>query len=393
MAEEQDQERHLPASQKRLDDAREQGQVPRSRELTTAVLLLGAAAMFAAGGPLMMHASGDFMGNALTLPPALAFDTAAAMRRSAEIGASGLLIATPLFLLLFVIALLAPLLIGGWMFTIEPALPDFSRLDPLKGLVNLVSWQALAELGKALAKVSLVGFAAYLVLSGQQAATMAYAGMAPTAALASMGDLVAHDFLLIAAVLLAVALADVPLQIWRHGRGLRMSMEEVKRETRESEGDPQLKARIRQRQREGARRRMMSAVPTADVVVTNPTHYAVALSYQSSMRAPRVVAKGRDEVAAKIREIAAEHRVPLLEAPPLARALYTHADIESEIPAALYNAVAQVLAYVYQLRAAAGGRMPSAPGEIEVPPELDPYHAIHSPIAPPRPGDMIGAQA
>ena len=378
MAEEQDQERHLPASQKRLDDAREHGQVPRSRELTTAVLLLGAAAMFAAGGPLMMHASSDFMGDALTLSPALAFDTAAAMRRGAEIGASGLLIAAPLFLLLFVIALSAPLLLGGWMFTMEPALPDFSRLDPLKGLVNLLSWQALAELGKALAKVSLVGLAAYLVLSGQQAETMAYPGMAPSAALASMGDLVVQDFLLIATVLLAVALADVPLQLWRHGRGLRMSMEEVKREARESEGDPQLKARIRQRQREGARRRMMSAVPKADVVVTNPAHYAVALSYQSAMRAPRVVAKGRDEVAAKIREIAAEHGVPLLEAPPLARALYAHADIESEIPAALYNAVAQVLAYVYQLRAAVGNRTPAAPGEIEVPAELDPYNAVHA---------------
>ena len=260
----------------------------------------------------------------------------------------------------------------------EPALPDFSRLDPLKGLVNLLSWQALAELGKALAKVSLVGLAAYLVLSGQQAETMAYPGMAPSAALASMGDLVVQDFLLIATVLLAVALADVPLQLWRHGRGLRMSMEEVKREARESEGDPQLKARIRQRQREGARRRMMSAVPKADVVVTNPAHYAVALSYQSAMRAPRVVAKGRDEVAAKIREIAAEHGVPLLEAPPLARALYAHADIESEIPAALYNAVAQVLAYVYQLRAAVGNRTPAAPGEIEVPAELDPYNAVHA---------------
>ena len=377
MAEEQDQERHLPASQKRLDDAREHGQVPRSREMTTAVLLLGAASMFAAGGPLMMHTSSEFLGNALTLSPTLAFDTAAAMRRSAEISVSGLLIAAPLLLLLFVIALLAPLLMGGWMFTMEPALPDFSRLDPLKGLVNLVSWQALAELGKALAKVGLIGLAAYFVLSGQQAETMAYPGMAPSAALAGMGDLVAQDFLLIATVLLAVALADVPLQLWRHGRGLRMSLEEVKREARESEGDPQLKARIRQRQREGARRRMMSAVPKADVVVTNPTHYAVALSYQSSMRAPRVVAKGRDEVAAKIREIAAEHGVPLLEAPPLARALYAHAEIESEIPAALYNAVAQVLAYVYQLRAAVGNRMPAAPDEIEVPAELDPYSAAH----------------
>ena len=377
MAEEQDQERHLPASQKRIDDAREHGQVPRSRELTTAVLLLGAAAVFAAGGPLMMQVSVDFLGNALTLPPAIAFDSGAAVRRSFEIGAGGLLIATPLFAVVLAAALLAPLLIGGWMFTMEPAIPDFSRLNPFKGLANLLSWQALAELGKALAKVSLVGLAAYLVLAGQQAETTAYPGMAPLAALTGMGQLVTRDFLVISAVLLVVALADVPLQIWRHARGLRMSAEEVKREARESEGDPQLKARIRQRQREGARRRMMSAVPKADVVVTNPTHYAVALSYQSSMRAPRVVAKGRDEVAAKIREIAAEHGVPLLEAPPLARALYAHAEIESEIPAALYNAVAQVLAYVYQLRAALSGRapMPSVVPDVQLPPGLDPLEA------------------
>ena len=379
MAEEQDQERHLPASQKRLDDAREHGQVPRSRELTTAVLLLGAAAVFVAGGPLMMQASGDFLGNALTLPPALAFDTAAALRRSFEIGGGGLLIVTPLFAVLLAVALLAPLLIGGWIFTMEPAIPDFSRLDPFKGLSNLLSLQALAELGKALAKVSLVGLAAYLVLAGQQAETTAYPGMAPQAALSGMGHLVTLDFLVISAVLLAVALADVPLQIWRHARGLRMSEQEVKRETRESEGDPQLKARIRQRQREGARRRMMAAVPNADVVVTNPAHYAVALSYQASMRAPRVVAKGRDEVAARIRDLAAAHGVPLLAAPPLARALYAHAEIESEIPAALYNAVAQVLAYVYQLRAAVAGRAPAQPQDIEVPAELDPFNTVRLP--------------
>ena len=212
--------------------------------------------------------------------------------------------------------------------------------------------------------------------------------MAPSAALASLGDLVIRDFMVIAAALLAVALADVPLQLWQHARGLRMSAEEVKREARESEGDPQLKARIRQLQREAARRRMMSAVPKADVVVTNPAHYAVALAYQSSMGAPRVVAKGRDEVAARIREIAAEHGVPLLAAPPLARALYAHAEIDAEIPAVLYNAVAQVLAYVYQLRSAVRGRAPAAPEHIEVPTGLDPLAADALP-----PGALPGGVA
>ena len=373
MAEEQDQERHLPASQKRLDDAREHGQVPRSRELTTALLLLAAAGAFAAGGAWMMQAAGEFLGSGLRLPQGAAFETGMALRRAFDLGTQGLLMAAPLFALLFVAALLTPLLIGGWMFTFEPVLPDFSRLNPFKGLANMVAVQAWAELAKALAKVTLVGLAGFMVLVSHQAETAAYAGMAPNAALAAMGGLMTRDFLLIAAVLMAVALADVPLQLWRHARGLRMSTEEVKREARESEGDPQLKQRIRQRQREGARRRMMSSVPTADVVVTNPSHYAVALAYQAtSMRAPRVVAKGRDEVAAKIREIAALNGVPLLAAPPLARALYAHAEIDAEIPAALYNAVAQVLAYVYQLRNIVPGRMPVAPQVIDVPPELDP---------------------
>ena len=376
MADEQDQERHLPASQKRLDDAREHGQVPRSRELTTAVLLLASAAAFASAGPMLLDAAGDFLGKGLTVPQSAAYDTEAAWRRAGELGGRGFLVAVPLFGLLFFVALLAPLLIGGWMFTIEPAIPDFSRLDPLKGFGNLFSVQSLSELLKALAKVGLVGMVAFGVLASHQAETASYAGMAPGAAVSSMGNLITHDFLVISAALLAVAVADVPLQLWRHGRGLRMSAEEVKREARESEGDPQIKSQIRQRQRETARRRMMAAVPKADVVVTNPSHYAVALVYQAaSMRAPRVVAKGRDEVAARIREVAAEHGVPLLAAPPLARALYAHAEIDSEIPPALFNAVAQVLAYVYQLRTAFAGRAPVAPDVIEVPPELDPLNA------------------
>lgn len=375
MAEEQDQERHLPASQKRLEDARERGQVPRSRELTTAVLLLAAAFAFFAAGPMLMSGVSEFLGKGLMIPQSAVFSADAAVTRFGEFGARGFLVVVPLFALMFVAALLTPLLIGGWIFTFEPAAPDFSRLNPIKGLGNLFSMQALAELFKALAKAGLIGLVAFWALSSHQAETTAYAGMAPAAALASMGGLIAQDFLMISAVLLLVALADVPLQVWRHGRGLRMSSEEVKREGRESDGDPQLKARIRQRQREGARRRMMSAVPTADVVITNPTHYAVALSYQgASMRAPRVVAKGRDEVAAKIREIATQNGVPLLEAPPLARALYAHAEIDAEIPAALFNSVAQVLAYVYQLRLAVAGRAPAAPDQIDIPPELDPLN-------------------
>jgi flagellar biosynthetic protein FlhB len=192
-----------------------------------------------------------------------------------------------------------------------------------------------------------------------------------------LGSLVATGFFALVGGLAAIAAIDVPYALWRHYHGLRMTREEVRQELRESEGDPQLKARVRSLQRAAARKRMMAAVPTATVIVTNPTHYAVALRYDETMRAPRVVAKGMDNVAMRIREIAAAHEVPLLEAPAVARALHRHAELDAEIPQALYTVVAQVLAYVYQVRMwrRQGGRAPSAPTGLAVPDGLDPLAA------------------
>lgn len=374
MADESDQEKELPASQKRLDEARERGQVPRSRELSTAALLMISAALISWVGPALVHEAAAFLGNGLTLPQAAAFDPAYAIERAGYSMVQGFLVFTPLWIALVLIALATPLAVGGWLFSSQAFTPDFSRLDPMRGLGNLFSTHSASELVKAFAKSALVGGVAAWLLWSDRAGVTGQLGLAPMQALAASGSMMAHDFLLISATLLLIAAADVPMQIWRYHKGLRMSAEEVKREAKETEGDPQIKSRIRQRQREAARRRMMSAVPKADVVVTNPSHYAVALSYQASgMRAPKVVAKGHDEVAARIRAVAQEHGVPLLEAPPLARALYAHAEIDQEIPAALYNAVAQVLAYVFQLRAAVAGRFPVAPVHLEVPPELDPH--------------------
>jgi flagellar biosynthesis protein FlhB len=189
-------------------------------------------------------------------------------------------------------------------------------------------------------------------------------------------------FISIVSSLVVIALMDAPYQMWHYANKLKMTREEVRQEAKESDGDPHVKAKIRQLQREMAKRRMMSEVPTADVVVTNPTHYAVALKYtDGKMRAPTVVAKGADEVAAKIRELAAEHNVPLLEAPPLARALYSHAELGDEIPEGLYTAVAEVLAYVFQLRAykTNGGSCPEIPADLEVPPQLDPLNPAAQP--------------
>ena len=374
MAQEQDIERELPASQKRLDEARESGQIPRSRELTTAALLLAGAAALMAAGPMLVRQTAEFVHNGLTVSRLSAFDTKIALGQAGLMGGQGLLVALPVLGALFAAALFAPLAVGGWVFSTDAIKLDFSRLNPLKGLSNLLSAHSATELGKAVAKVALIGGVLGWLIWRDQVAFVAPLGQAPGVALAAAGHIVLQDFLIMAALLLLIAAADVPLQIWQHGRGLRMSAEELKREARETEGDPKIKGKIRARQREAARRRMMSAVPKADVVVTNPTHYAVALSYQgASMRAPKVVAKGADVVAARIREIAAAHGVPLLEAPPLARALYAHAELEAEIPAALYNAVAQVLAYVFQLRTMVRGRPPAVPAHIPVPPELDPH--------------------
>lgn len=373
MAEQQDTERELPASQKRLDEARERGQTPRSRELTTAALLLAGAATLTAVGPHIAQQSLAYLRGALTLTRASAFDPAIALESAGQLAWQGFMPALPVLAVLFFAALLAPLAIGGWLFSSEPLMPDFSRLNPISGLAKLVSMQSLAELGKAIGKVLLIGgVVGWLIWRDQQAFIMPLA-QSPQAAAAFVGHLITRDFVWMAAVLIAIAAVDVPLQLWQHAKGLRMSADEQKRESKEAEGDPQIKGKLRARQREAARRRMMAAVPKADVVVTNPTHYAVALSYQgASMRAPRVVAKGADEVAARIRALAEEHGVPILEAPPLARALYKHAELEAEIPAALYNAVAQVLAWVFQLKAMRSGAMPVAPSAIPVPSELDP---------------------
>ncbi|MFZ3288068.1 MAG: flagellar type III secretion system protein FlhB, partial [Telluria sp.] len=271
----------------------------------------------------------------------------------------------------------SPLLIGGWLFSGKAIAPNFGKLNPIKGLGNMFSVNALVELLKAVAKTIVVGGVAWLVVLSQKEAVFGLAVESVRSGSAHMIDLLGAAFLFIVGGLGVVAAIDGPYQIWHYANKLKMTRQEVTQESKESDGNPQIKAKIRQMQREMSRRRMMAAVPTADVVVTNPTHYAVALKYADGQGgAPRVVAKGSDEVAAKIRELAKEHKVPLLEAPALARALHQHTDIGDEIPEALYAAVAEVLAYVFQLRAygKGGGKYPDRPTRLAVPPELDPLN-------------------
>jgi flagellar biosynthetic protein FlhB len=270
-------------------------------------------------------------------------------------------------------AVVGNLAVGGWNFTTKPLGFKFERMDPLEGIKRLGSIHTVAQLGKGILAVALVGsvaawfiksrFESWIPLIGADPQVSAHRAMTDTGSL----------MLWMILPMIVVGGADAVLNWWRHHQDLKMSPDEAKREAKEAEGNPEIKGRIRQQQREMARRRMMAAVPTADVVITNPTHYAVALSYhEGKMRAPRVVAKGVDLTAARIRGIAAEHKVMLVEAPPLARALFKHSEIDEEIPAELYGAVAQVLAYVFQVRA---GMREAALGEVEVPPGLDPNEA------------------
>jgi flagellar biosynthetic protein FlhB len=310
----------------------------------------------------------------LTFGRAEAFDAAVLPAALMEQARAALFSLWPLLAALLAAALAAPVLLGGINFSGKALSLDWTRLDPVKGFGRLFSVQSLGELVKAILKSVLICGVVVWVVLREQERIFALIGQSPDTALGATADIVLFSSLVIVASMVLIVAGDVPFQLWQYQRRLRMSKEEVRKEMKELEGDPQLKARIRSQQREMARRRMMAAVPAAQVVVTNPTHFAVALAYDEHMPAPRVVAKGRGLIAQRIREIAQAHGVPLLEAPPLARALYAHTEIDQTIPAALYRAVAEVMAYVYQLNAwlAGGGRAPQAPAELPVPAELDP---------------------
>ncbi len=377
MAEDSDAEKTEPASAKRLEQAREEGDVPRSRELATfTVLMTAGAGLWFAGGPIVQQLNAA-MASGLTLDRTQIFDSDVMLNRIAVDIGSVLFACLPLALAVMVVALASPLLIGGWLFTPKAFAPNFMKLNPMKGLGNMISTNALVELLKAIAKTIVVGIVAYLVVMSQKEAVLGLAVEPLRSGSVHMVDLLGSAFLYIVGGLGLIAAIDGPYQVWHYANKLKMTRQELTQESKESDGNPQVKAKIRQLQREMAKRRMMAAVPTADVVVTNPTHYAVALKYSDGQRgAPQVVAKGSDEVAAKIREIAKENKVAMLEAPELARALHKHTEIGDEIPEALYAAVAEVLAYVFQLRAYSknGGKHPDRPTKLAVPPELDPLN-------------------
>ena len=375
MAEDTGFERTEPASARRREQAREEGQVVRSRELSTLAVLLAAGSGLMLMGPALAEKLSTLMRRAMQLDRALAYDPELMLARLKGASLDALLAFSPLFALLALAGVASALVLNGWLFSFKPLLPDWGRIDPLKGIARIASWHGLIEMLKAIAKAALVGGVAAWTLWHNADAVLALAAEPLAAGMAHMVHLLGSSFLIMAGSMALVVAIDIPAQMWDQERKLRMTREEVRQENKETEGDPQVKAQIRSQQREMARRRMMSEIPKADVVLTNPTHYAVALRYQDgAMRAPQVVAKGAHLLAARIRALAEEHRVPVLEAPPLARALYRHAELGDEIPAALYATVAEVLAYVYQLRRHRdlGGPAPQRPELAPLPAGLDP---------------------
>ena len=377
MAEDSDLEKSEEPTSRRIEQAREQGQVPHSRELGTFLVLIVAGAAFWSMGGWFVGRSMAFVQKGFTIEPQVMREPAMMLPRLAEISSDALFAFSPFFGMLLLAAILPPFFLNAWVFSSKAMVPDLNRLNPLTGFGRMFSWNSLMELGKAILKAGLLGSVAVLLIWKERDEIFGLLGEPLDAGLAHAGNLVSFSFLILASTLVLVVAADVPFQLWQYFDKLKMTKEEVKQEMKEMMGDPHVKGRIRSLQMQAARKRMMSAVPQANVVVTNPTHYAVALAYQTGMAAPRVVAKGAGAIALKIREIAGEHSVPILEAPPLARALYKHAELDSEIPSALYNAVAEVLAYIYQLAnwRQAGGVYPVPPRDLPVPPELVPEAA------------------
>jgi flagellar biosynthetic protein FlhB len=285
----------------------------------------------------------------------------------------GLLLVVPLMVILTVTAIIAPIALGGWIFNMETITPKFDKLDPIKGLPKLFSVNGLVELLKALLKITLVGLVGWLLFNSMFAELLGLSSEPMEQAVIHAVNLIAHSFLILSGTLILVAAIDVPYQLHKHSQDLKMSLQEIKDEMKESEGSPEIKGRIRRTQMEMAQNRMMQEVPNADVIITNPSHYAIALKYdQASGDAPILIAKGIDLIAAQIRNIAIEADVPLVAAPPLARALYYSTELDNEIPQGLYLAVAQVLAYIFQLKEAAKthGTKPAPPKDIKVPSEF-----------------------
>ncbi|MFD1803278.1 flagellar biosynthesis protein FlhB [Mixta tenebrionis] len=374
MAEESDEEKTESPTPHRLEKARKEGQVPRSRELTSLLMLLAGLLILWMGGEPMARQLAEMVASGFSFDHRLINDPGQIVRHVSRLLGQAVWALLPMMGGLALVAIAAPMLTGGIVLSGKAIAFNFGKLNPLSGLKRMVSSQAWAELLKAVLKAALVGSVAGWYVWTKWPEMLRLITESPVDALAHGLNMVAVCCFLVVLGLVPMVGFDVFWQLFSHFKKLRMTRQEIRDEHKEMEGDPHVKGRIRQAMRAAARRRMMADVPKADVIVTNPTHYSVALQYdEKKMSAPKVLAKGAGEVALRIRELGKAHRVPILEAPPLARALYRHSEIGQHIPGTLYAAVAEVLAWVWQLKRwkREGGLIPKKPQRLPVPAELD----------------------
>jgi len=367
-----DQEKTEEPTAKKREDSKKDGQIPRSRELNTTLMLMAGSIALISMGESMGQRLTHLMTSGLSLDRAQIYQTSFMIKAMSDslLGAFSMLL--PFVMLLVVVAIFSPALLGGFSFSGKSLKPNFGKLDPIKGMKKLFSVNGLMELVKAVLKVMLIGTVSFVIIWSQIDTLMGLGNLSFKELFARSVEIVGWTFLSISSSMILLAIIDAPFQIWQNTKKMRMTKQEIKDENKNAEGDPELKGKIRAMQQEMATRRMMQEIPKADVIVTNPTHYAVAIKYDENMSAPRLLAKGHDEVAARIREIAEENNIPLFEAPPLARAIYFSTDLDQEIPSALYQAVAMVLAYIFQIRVATEHAldMPVAPDDLPVPDDL-----------------------
>jgi flagellar biosynthetic protein FlhB len=373
MSEDTGQEKTEEPTPKKLRESREKGQVPRSKELNSMMLLMGSGAGFLLMGGTLLSGIRDLLKNGLSIKNAQELDNAGLMEIFSDTLMQSLMLVAPILLLVTIIVLMTPLGVGGWSFSMKSISPKWEKLDPIAGIGRIFALKGLMELSKVLAKFALVSGISAAILWSMMDELLGLGNEPLEAAILHVTKLCGWSFMAFSSVLILVTAVDVPFQIWQHTKQLKMTKQEIKDENKETDGRPEVKGRIRALQHEISQRRMMEAVPTADVIITNPTHYAVALKYdQSDTKAPVVVAKGADLIAANIRSIGELNNVAIVSAPPLARALFASTEIDQEIPAGLYVAVATILTYVYQLQTtqANGDVPPDTPDDLPIPDEL-----------------------
>jgi len=373
VADDSGQDKSEEPTEKRLTDARKKGQVPRSKELNTFVTLMTASVMLLFVGDSIAKGLAKLMQQQFSLTRDIIFDPASPVIYFEQVMLDGLLLIFPLVVPLVIVALFTPMMMGGWNFTMESMVPKFSKMNPFSGLKKMFGIQGIVELLKAVVKIALVFTVAGTLFRSYLDQFMGLSSLPLNTAVVKAADIIMFSLLILSSTLVLVVAIDVPYQLWNNKRQLKMTKQEVKDESKEQEGNPEVKGHIRRKQMEMSQQRMMDEVPKADVIVTNPSHYAVALKYDPmGSGAPIMVAKGVDLIAAQIRNLAVGADVPLIAAPPLARALFYSTEVGEEIPQGLFLAVAQVLAYVFQLKAATENRTekPVPPANLKVPDEF-----------------------